>query len=538
MEKSMKIRPDVVMASGFLSICMMMVLCVVYYKITGPEGAGFMSAPVAMFLMGYGVLIIAFESVTKEMVKSHLHRQQMKIAVSNVKRLMLISFAAGLVLALLCAAFSRVFALMVFHSSRSLFVLITIAPILLFMSVQGVLRGYLCGSGFSAVSVFSNLILVVITFILSIVFSGIGYKYGLKVNALMHVDDIASAYGAIGAALGITVSCFVSFLFIVIMVLVHRGRLHVLAENSAPIKDAGQQRFLGELIPLWVVFAQGGLLLFVDECVYLMVANSVHTSENNISNWGIYIGQVIAITVFIIFICTVPFTKSWFSIFISIMKREYKVARAKIQNLVHFEAMLVFPVTIWFMVLAGTFTALLFGKTNSSAVNIIAITAPLAIPGVFLVFQIFLLVQLKNRLLILFNAVIGIAAHMATLIIMSAAFSFGIHASIAAFAAMIIFETVLGFIEIRMMLDYKQEFVRPILKPLLAAGVSGLLALAIDKLLVNLIGEALTLIIALVLSYLLYMVMLIVIKSVNRYELERMPFGDQFALIYDRFENR
>ena len=155
-----------------------------------------------------------------------------------------------------------------------------------------------------------------------------------------------------------------------------------------------------------------------------------------------------------------------------------------------------------------------------------------------LLFQIFLLVQLKNRLLILFNAVIGIAAHMATLIIMSAAFSFGIHASIAAFAAMIILETVLGFIEIRMMLDYKQEFVRPILKPLLAAGVSGLLALAIDKLLVNLIGEALTLIIALVLSYLLYMVMLIVIKNVNRYELERMPFGDQFALIYDRLENR
>ena len=538
MEKSMKIRPDVVLASGFLSICMMMVLCVVYYKITGPEGAGFMSAPIAMFLMGYGVLIIAFESVTKEMVKSHLHRQQMKIAGDNVKRLMLISFICGLVLALLCAAFSRVFALMVFHSSRSFFVLFTIAPILLFMSVQGVLRGYLCGAGFSAVSVFSNLILVVITFVLSIIFSGIGYKYGLKVNALMHVDDIASAYGAIGAALGITVSCFVSFLFIVIMVLIHRGRLHALAENSAPIKDPGQQRFLGELIPLWVVFAQGGFLLFMDECVYLMVANSVHPSENNISNWGIYIGQAIAITVFIIFICTVPFSKSWFSIFISIMKKDYKMARAKIQNLVHFEAMLVFPVTIWFMVLAGTFTALLFGKTNHSVVNIIAITAPLAIPGVFLLFQTFLLVQLKNRLLVLFNSVIGIAAHIAILIVMSAAFSFGIHASIAAFAAMIILETVLGFFEIRMMLDYKQEFLRPIFKPLLAAGISGILALAIDRLLVNVIGEALTLVIALVLSYLLYMVMLIVLRSVNRYEIERMPFGDQFALIYDKLESR
>ena len=67
---------------------------------------------------------------------------------------------------------------------------------------------------------------------LFMVFSGMSYKYGLKVNALMHVEDIASAYGAIGAAFGITVSCLVSLLFLVIMALIKKSELKRLAENS------------------------------------------------------------------------------------------------------------------------------------------------------------------------------------------------------------------------------------------------------------------------------------------------------------------
>jgi hypothetical protein len=105
----------------------------------------------------------------------------------------------------------------------------------------------------------------------------------------------------------------------------------------------------------------------------------------------------------------------------------------------------------------------------------------------------------------------------------------------AAFFGMILVQAVLGFFELKVMLDYKQEIIRNLLKPLLAAGVSGLLALLLDRIFVNLIGEVLTLLIAIILSYLLYMVLLILLKSVNRYEIERMPFGDYFALLADRW---
>ncbi len=535
MEKRRKIRPDLVLSSGMFTIGAMMILCIIFYMITGAEGVGYLSAPVALFLMGYGVLIISFETVTRDMMRIHLTKGHVKEAQKKLRQLMLVGFGIGAGLALLCALFSSVFANMVFHSSRSFYVLLVVAPVLLFMSIQGVLRGYLSGAGFISVSLFSNVIMVVVTYVLFMVFSGISYKYGLKVNALMHVEDIASAYGAIGAAFGISVSCLVSLLFLVIMSLIKRRELNRLAENSIMEKATRYNGFMLELIPMWLIMGSGGLLLFIDECVYMAVANSMHSTENNIENWGIYIGQCFALTVLILFLSAIPFAKSWFSVKISIVKRDFKAARAKIQNLMHFEAMLIFPLVIWVMVLSGTITALMFGKTNVNAVNMIVLTLPIALPGAFLLFQTFLLVQLKNNFLLTANAVLGIVVHLVILIIMSTVAKLGIHASMAAFFGMILVQAVLGFFELKVMLDYKQEIIRNLLKPLLAAGVSGLLALLLDRIFVNLIGEVLTLLIAIILSYLLYMVLLILLKSVNRYEIERMPFGDYFALLADRW---
>ena len=536
MEKKVVIRPDTVLASGFLTVAAIMVLNIVFYKITGAEGAGYMSAPIALFLFGYGSLIITFESVAKEMTRSHYKRGQMNEAKRNINQFLIISSAAGLILSVICAAFSGVFANSIFHSSRSFYILIMTAPLLLFVSIQGVFRGYLAGIGHKSVAVISNLIFVVVSFVLSVVFSGIGYKYGLKVNSLMHVDDIAAVYGAIGASLGIISSCIISLIYVSIMMLIYKSELNNIAEKSMKLKLVQKQSFWDEILPKWIAFGQGGLLLFVDECVYMAVAQRVHAEENNIENWGIYIGQCFAFVIGVTFLTALPFLKSWFAIYIRIAKKEYKVACAKYANLIHFESMLIFPVVIWTMILSGTITAMVFGKTTVSAVDMITLFMPMVIPGAALLFQTFFFVQLRNYLVIAINAVVGLVLHLVLILILSAVAGYGIHAVSLAYLAGIFVQAVLGFVEIKLMLNPRVELVRNVIKPLFAAGISGLICLLIDRLLVNVIGEILTFVIALLLAYLSYMLLLIILKCVNRYELERMPFGDQFAIISDRFE--
>jgi len=538
MDRKGNIRPDVVFASGLLSMAFIMLLCVVFYKITGEEGAGFLSAPVSLFVIAISVFIFAFESVTRDMVRARLHREQMLHAKKNVRQLMLASFITGCGFALVFALLSKVISVYVFHSPRNFMVILMMSPVFIFLSIQGVCRGYLSGAGYSFVSVISNCIMVVVTYICSLILSNIGYRYGLKVNALMHVDDIASAYGAVGAAIGISAGGFLSFLFILIVMFIKRHELRALEDGSAKVKNDYKNESVKELVIAVVLFGTFGLLLFIDECVYMNVAWRIHPTENNISSWGIYMAECIAVVSALVFLTAIPFVKSWFGVHVAIVKKDYKAARARLSKLVHFEAMLVMPVTVIIMILAKTLTTVLFGKSNDAAVNMIVLAITAILPGSAFLFQTFLLRKLKNYFVLLLNTCIGIVVHLVTLLVMSFGFNMGIHASIAAFIAMLLILSVVGWLELSLMLDYKQEFKKSLILPLLSSGIAGLLALLIDRIFVNMIGEILTALIAILLSYVSYMVLLIVFKSVDKYEVEKMPFGYNFAVLCDKLGDR
>ncbi|MCR5656184.1 MAG: hypothetical protein K6G06_01865 [Butyrivibrio sp.] len=538
MDKKVRIRPDVAMASSFISTALIMLLCVVFYKITGKEGAGFLSAPISLFIIALCVFIFAFESVTKEMVRGRIRRGQMLNAKKNVRQFMLISFATGIVFAVIVAAFSKVISDYVFHSPRNFMVLVIMAPVFVFLSIQGVCRGYLSGAGFSFVSVVSNIILVVVTYACSLILSHLSYSYGMKVNALMHVDDIASAYGAVGAAVGISVGGLISLVFVIIVMLLRRNDLKSLADESAPVKLEHKNECIFDLAVNILLFATFGILLFLDQCVYMSIANKIHPSEDNVASWGIYFAQCAVMVSVVVFLTAVPFLKSWFGVHVAIAKKDYKAARGRLQKLVHFQAMLIFPVVLWIMVLAKTLTTIIFGKSDDAAINMIVYAIPVAIFGEIFLFQIFILRQLKNYMVLLFNVVIGIIVHVAVLLVMTIGFSMGIHASIAAFFGMFFVQAIIGYFELKFMLDYRQEFLRTIFLPFICAGISALITLAVDRIFVNLVGEILTLVVSILFAFISYMVLLIVLKSVNRYEVEKMPFGDQFALLSDKMSDR
>ena len=66
------------------------------------------------------------------------------------------------------------------------------------------------------------------------------------------------------------------------------------------------------------------------------------------------------------------------------------------------------------------------------------------------------------------------------------------------------------------------------------AGVSGLVALLLCKLLMGLIGKALTLVICLVLCIVIYNVLLVLLKGVREDELREMPAGGILLRLWER----
>ena len=90
------------------------------------------------------------------------------------------------------------------------------------------------------------------------------------------------------------------------------------------------------------------------------------------------------------------------------------------------------------------------------------------------------------------------------------------------------------------MLKYRHDLARNLGMPIISAAVSGLLLLLIEKLLVDRIGEVLTLLIGAVIYIIVYMIIMILLKGVTTEELDKIPLGRLFmglsaAVQHDRY---
>ena len=99
---------------------------------------------------------------------------------------------------------------------------------------------------------------------------------------------------------------------------------------------------------------------------------------------------------------------------------------------------------------------------------------------------------------------------------------------------------VLSFVMLFKMLKYRHDLVRNLGIPLISAAVSGLLLLLLERLLVDRIGEVLSLLIGAVIYIIVYMVAMILLKGVRTEELDKIPFGKLFvglasAVQHDRY---
>ena len=86
------------------------------------------------------------------------------------------------------------------------------------------------------------------------------------------------------------------------------------------------------------------------------------------------------------------------------------------------------------------------------------------------------------------------------------------------------------------MLKYRQEFLRTFLIPLAASAGAGLVVYLVNMIFVNLIGDALTLLICMLIFWIIYMLIIIVLKRIKTYELRFIPLGNVFSGISQRLQ--
>ncbi len=524
-----RIRPDILTASVYLSVAAMMAFIIVCQRIYGDKGAFFSAGPLTVYLFCYCSLVISVQKAVYIMVRLRARRSQYLNAEANMHRSMRVFGVAGLLLGTVCIVLCFTISKRLFGADRDFIQMIIIGVSILFLGVQGVLRGYLQGIGYTRPIVIADLLIAVVSFVSGTIAVGILYNYGLKVNDLFHSDEFSAVYGSTGMMIGILIGSMAGFIQIVVSYNLRKNEIANFVKSGAPRYLDNKNDVIAGIRPILLLYSTPVLVVLIDQCVYTIFTGKMHADVDMMNNYGIYSGRILSTVILISIICCLPFVKNWNRVMARIERDELEGARERFRRLVRYSNMLFIPVSVFIFALSDTLQVSFFGKSSDLAGVLMMYGGISVFLCCFAIMIAWLLSHMGKSLVVILNTALCLGIHVAALIVFMMILDRGLYGVFFSLNLAILAFDAMGFFMISKMLKYSQNHLRIVLFPFAAAAGSGLVVFFINKLLVNLIGDILTLIVCIFVFYVIYMLILVFSGCLRGHELRRIPFGTLFA---------
>ena len=524
-----KVRPDMLSKAVVLSLAVFMMIRISMVYVIGEEGIGMLSAPLEVYILGCAVFLYSYERAVDSMIRLRSRRQQYQNADYGMKIALRMAGLTGLISGIAVILLSGVLAGNVFGMQKAFMAFAVSGICLILMSIQGAMRGYLQGFGAAASVLRSMILQAVFSFVLSWILAQLFYRYGLRMNALLRVEDCAPAYGALGAMTGIALSLFISLIHVAIGYRLRRRQIQDQIDNGAPrYLDAhiGIGRNLRSMIAVTMGF---GLLTLADEKIYFVFALLRGKKEEMVSNWGIYYGSFMSVVCIIALVCAVPFVKGCYHFCAQVSHSDLVQAGEKLSSMIHNQAVLLIPVTAFTAILAEPIQTAFFGIPNDSAVAMTSFGSMTVLLASFALIASCIMLRLHRMEALIMNTVLAFAVHVAIVLIMTIAGGFALHADILAMMGMLAVYDAVTLLELSRIIHYHQEWLRSFAVPLISAGAGALVVYFLNGALVGIIGEILSIVVCAVVGMTVYLIILTALKGINEYECYEIPGGTLFV---------
>ncbi len=523
-----RIRPDILTAAVYWAIIIMMIYEMIALRIYGDTGAGYAAGPLSVFYILYLTFVLAVQKSVWVMVRLRARRSQYLNAETNMHRSFRIFAIAGVLV--LCAMLPSCYVLSEFFlgSGRGMFQCIIVSVCALILCIQGVIRGYLQGIGYTRPIIISDLLIATSSFVSGTIILILLYNYGIKVNSLFHVDDFSAVYGSSGMFLGILIGSLAGLVQILISYGLRKNEIKDIVKQSAPRYLDNKNDVIASIKSIIFIYISPVLMVLFDQ-VFFIIYNRQNGNELvTADTLGVYSGRVLPVITTFILLCCVPFIKPWNRVMARIERDELEGARERYGRLINKASKLVIPVAIYVFVLSETLEIAIFGKNSDLTNKLIQIGFILIILGSFAVFISWLFCHMGKPLVSVLCLAMAWGAHIGML------FVFVVFAGMSVYGLML--ATVIGFLiydiiaalMINKYLGYRPNIIKIVGISLVCSAVSGLVIFFINKLFINVIGDVLTLIICTIVFYILYLILMIFIGGINRGDLSKITFGKLF----------
>lgn len=490
---------------------------------TGEKGVAFGSFAIELYVAAGCFFAYGLSSATASLVRYRVRREQYGNAGRVLKDALLAGAFAGILCSVLLTLLGSEFTKSVLHQPVAGMCISIMAPAIVFEVMTGVWKGYFEGNGSHIPSSHSIIIKSIVMITASLISTGLLYRYGQKVSALLQDSVYAAAYGAVGISIGILVSSVAGFLHIVFVFLVYRkGSIRKEQQKN---QDKGQhilRMLIGTSLPFMLYALLGRGILLLDGILFIRQKSE---AADTVLLWGNYYGRCLPVLGIMALFC-ILFHEGYSRRVIYYMDREeFRMARERMAEFMQHIVLISLPVAVFTAVFSENLLNLFFKGNNAPLAQIVA-SGSILIPLFAISYACAeLLIRMKKMRYVLSLEGITVVIHSILLIILLQSMGNSLFSILVAQIVPLAVFAVLSFILVFRGIQYRIDYMRGLAFPAATSAAAGLVCLVFNNLLSSFAGSTVSMIICIPIGLVIYIVLLLLLKAVNEDEVQKLPLA-------------
>ena len=522
-------RNNMIAYAGIIVYIIGLMIRIPLTKAIGEKGIGLLAPALELFMLITLLFSYGISRTMTGLIRYRVKRKQFKCARKVFHVAFRLSVLISLALALILAVTSGFISDILVLESMSRNAILAVAPVIVLTALVNVFRGYFNGNGFGVLVAHSQYIEKITMLIATILGGRFMLDYGMKVAALKQKEMLAYAYGALGAILGIMISEIITLIYLLLVFAIYSGTWkRQLGEDSGrKMESSGEitSMLFGNGIPVACIVILSNIFMLIDQRFFNYCMNRREAGNIRAELWGSYYGKFAVLTGIGAALGCLAVHGSIGKIVNAYEREEYRVMRERIGSTVKKLCIIVLPLAINLAVLSEAFVKGICQGEDELVVGLVRRGTVLIIFSGFAYLFGQLMMKLRMTKELLLAIVISLAVHVLAVFglvrkgLMGAE---GIVYSVMIFMGIL---AILCFFFTARRLRYRQELLYSFALPAVSAGISGLVVMLLNKLLLHMAGNLLTILIGCLIGTILYIMLLMVLRVVNEGELAGIPFG-------------
>lgn len=531
----------ILVIASFVAKAIGMIYRIPLTHILGDDGNGYYSTANEIY-----TIILMISSFSLPLAVSRLVAEREYAGeVKNSYKVLICSlrFAAvtGGILSILTFLLGGVITKYVMGVELASYALRVLAPAIFLFALTGVLRGFFQGHGTMVPTAVSQIIEQIINAIVSVAGAYVMLQYGLKLGEKKGDAELGTALAAAGGTFGTVASVGVALLFMIVIYLGYRnGFKRRMKKDKTRRRESDRAIYRAityTILPIVLSTLVYNISTIIDQGVFNhILAGMGFTQKQYATVWGIYSGKfrVLMNVPLSIASCLAPSVVP--ALTEAMANNDLREAGLRTRDTIRYTMVFTIPCAVGMAALARPIMMMLYGNNDSLALaaGIMQSGALLTVLLALSTLTTGILQGLGEMQAPLVHAATAVAIHLGFLVLFVVKFKWNIYGVVYANIIFGLIICLLNARSIRKKLHYRQEIKKTFLVPVIAAGVMGIAAYLVHRVLNLFAGNTISTILAVCVGAVVYGICLVKLGGILEREIRRLPKGDLLADILIR----